>query len=314
MRRIAVATDNRADRGLTEVLRERIELDPDMVLTSTNDHTNTDLIVIPGDRIEMLTLAVDATLNSIPIAHIYGGESTFGNYDESCRHAITKLSHIHFVQNSGYASRVLQLGEDPNRVFIVGNPSLDTKPVPHGFGEIDFLVILHPETVSGQDNRALVHEVVQALWKFDDYKMVVISPNNDPGSLRIRDWLRDFARMGENVTYSEGISHGEFFDLLSKVSVIIGNSSSGILEAPYFGTPVVNIGKRQEGRHQFGTVINCIPRKHDIVEAIREALDPNQRVYVRPEKLNATDEILRVLKGIDLNNILYKRFYDLHYS
>lgn len=289
-----------------------------------------DIVVVLGDRYEILAAAQAALLLRIPVGHIHGGESTEGAIDEAIRHAITKMSHIHCVAAAAYAQRVIQLGEQPHNVHIVGaagfdqlhrTPLLDRGPLERAIdfelGDLNFLVALHPETISGQDAGQQVRPLLDALGAYPDACVVFTGSNADPAGRRMSDLLKEYAAdNAERCCYHESLGQERFLSLLREVDVIIGNSSSGIIEAPALGTPVVNIGDRQRNRLRAPAVVDCASDCDAIRAAIALALTPQHRVLAK-RKLTpygtpgAAERIVRILRDTPLDGILKKRFYDL---
>ena len=221
-----------------------------------------DLLLVLGDRYEILAAAQAAMLQRIPIAHVHGGESTEGLIDEAVRHAVTKMSHIHCVAAEPYARRVIQMGEQPDSVHVVGAAGFDqlaqaelldraTLEQAIGFelGAQNFLVTLHPETLSGTSPEQQVQPLLQALESFPEARIIITGSNADPAGQRISALLRQHAeRHQQYYCYRESLGQQRYLSLLPLVDVVIGNSSSGIIEAPALGRAVVNIGQRQRSR------------------------------------------------------------------
>lgn len=224
-------------------------------------NTNTDVMVILGDRFEALAAATVATVRGIPIAHIHGGETTTGSFDNQLRDALTKLACIHFVAAQSYADKVIGLGEDPACVHVVGAPGLDNlvnlPPRVHGR---NFIVTYHPATLS----RTSVQPLLTALRRFPGYRVFWTSPNNDPGRNAI---LRD---LGAQLVIDP--TPREYLVYCRRSSAVIGNSSSGIIEAPSLEVPTVNIGDRQTGRLKGPSVFDCVEAADEIEAAIRAAI------------------------------------------
>jgi GDP/UDP-N,N'-diacetylbacillosamine 2-epimerase (hydrolysing) len=246
-----------------------------------------DLLSVLGDRFDMLPAVLAATPFNIPIAHIHGGELTEGAFDDNIRHAITKMSHIHLVSTNEYAQRVIQMGEQPEHVHCVGAPGLDdiAKLGPteaqelkrtYGFveGQTNALVVYHPETHGSVEPKAAMDELLRAVEKIAarPLNIVIVSPNADTGHRGIAEAIRAFCDQHANARAFTSIPRTAFLSLMRFASVMIGSSSAGIIEAPSFKTPVVNVGDRQAGRVQAGNVINAAPMSRAIDRAIRRAL------------------------------------------
>ncbi len=255
------------------------------------DCVRPDVMVILGDRWESLAAAYAATYNRIPIAHIHGGEITRGSFDNQIRNAITKLSHLHFVATVGSLDVVFdRLGEEWERIYLVGTPGMDRfVDMPPRVPEKKFVVTWHPVTLC-PDERP--QAIIDALLEFPDYEIVWTSPNNDPGERP--------AALFTRLTPDEYIAH------CRTAAAIVGNSSSGIIEAPYMQVPSVNIGSRQEGRESGPSVVYCQCDRYAIELAIRLAVayaGPYNAQYGGP---GASAKIARVLADVPLEGILVK--------
>lgn len=228
-----------------------------------------DILLILGDRYEILSAAIAATIANIPIAHLHGGEVTIGAYDEVFRHAITKMSHLHFVAAKEYEKRVIQLGENPNTVFCVGGLGVDsisrtelfTKKELSEQLEIDFdrpmlLVTYHPVTLSRQESSADLKTLLKALSYFTGCKIIFTMPNADTNGLKIAKKIKTYVNNDKNAYFISSLGQKKYFSCLNYFDALIGNSSSGLLEAPSFKIPAINIGSRQKGRLKADSVID----------------------------------------------------------
>lgn len=299
------------------------------LLTEKITEIDPDIILLVGDRGEMLAGAIVGAYLTIPVAHIHGGEVT-STVDEIARHAITKLSHIHFVATPLSARRVIQMGENPSNVFIVGAPSIDnilsgefTQPrdIAKNY-DLDLsrpiiIVVQHPVTTEIEDAERQMRETMEAISDIGE-QTIVIYPNADAGGrrmIKVIEKYRDktFIRIYESVPYMD------FLGLMNVADVLVGNSSSGIIEAPSFGLPVVNIGKRQEGRERAENIIDVNHDRKEIKKAIEKALyDENFKRLVKSSRNKnpygdgkAGVRIARILSEIDLStNLLQKKFMD----
>ena len=288
-----------------------------------------DIIVLLGDRFEIIAAALAALPARIPVAHIHGGETTEGAFDESIRHAITKMSHLHFTANEVYSRRVIQMGESPARVFNFGAPGLDViarmefldreafaGAVGMDIGDTLFLVTYHPETLGGRDQRRVLDELFAALDRFPEASVIITMPNADTGGKGLAGMFESYAGKRKRVTTFKSLGIAMYLNAVKHSAVVIGNSSSGLSEAPALRTPTVNIGDRQKGRLRAASVLDCPPEAGFIEEAIRKALSPEFR-----EKLpgvrnpygdgNASVKIKNTLKTFPLERITVKTFYDL---
>lgn len=289
-----------------------------------------DLLLVLGDRYEILAAASAAMLQRIPIAHLHGGESTEGLIDEAVRHAVTKMAHIHCVAAEPYARRVIQMGEQPARVHVIGATGFD--PMAHTrllcgaeleaaldgkLGDCNILLTLHPETLSGASPEEQVLPLLEALRAFPQARVFVTGSNADPAGRQISQILHRHARQHPDTWYyHESLGQQRYLSLLSQADLVIGNSSSGIIEAPAMGVPVVNIGNRQARRLRAPAIIDCSNETPAIEAAIRQALQPAHREQAARKVTpygtpGAAQRIVRILRDTPLHGILNKQFYDL---
>ena len=228
-----------------------------------------DLLVVLGDRYEIMGVAQAAMLNNIPIAHLYGGDTTEGAIDEAVRHSITKMSHLHFTSCENYRKRVIQLGEDPTRVFNFGALAIENiKTVPlmskselenslgFEFAEKNLLVTFHPVTLEG-DSKTQFAELLEALDEQKNTNIIITCPNSDEGNEDIFELIKEFESTHSNVKAFKSLGLKRYLSAMQFVDAVVGNSSSGIYEVPSFGIPTINIGNRQKGRIQAESIINC---------------------------------------------------------
>ena len=293
-----------------------------------------DIVLLLGDRFETLAVAATAATMLIPIAHIHGGEISEGALDDSFRHAISKLSHLHFVATETFRRRLIQMGEAPERVLTVGAPGLDNLGDPDlpsrtmlaeriglELSQKLFLITYHPATLGGTDAVAALEELFAALAQFPDAVLLFTSSNADSGGRAINERLKEFvARNPRNAALVTSLGQKYYLSALKEANAVIGNSSSGIIEAPALGTPTINLGSRQKGRSRSATVIDCKEHLAEIVAAIRQALDPAwlekarklEPAYGRPA--NTAARIVDHLRSVDLDGILVKPFHDVPVS
>ncbi|NOX92606.1 MAG: UDP-N-acetylglucosamine 2-epimerase (hydrolyzing) [Gammaproteobacteria bacterium] len=293
-------------------------------------HLQPDLLLVLGDRYEILAATQAAMLQRIPIAHIHGGESTEGLIDEAVRHAITKMSHIHCVAAEAYAHRVIQMGEQPHTVHIVGAASFDSlarterldrtaleASIDFRLGTQNFLVTLHPETLSTTNAMQQVTPLLEALATFPEAHVIITGSNADPDGRAISTLLAQHASThSAHYCYHESLGQQRYLSLLSQVDVVIGNSSSGIIEAPAAGKAVVNIGDRQRRRLRAPAIIDCASQAAAIHTAITQALTPEHQQRAAKKQTpygtsGASTRIVNILRDTPLDNILQKHFYDL---
>lgn len=289
-----------------------------------------DLLVLLGDRYEAFAAAAAATVCRIPIAHLHGGELTYGAIDDAFRHAITKLSHLHFASTEAYRNRIIQLGENPERVFAVGALGVENIRTYELYGKEDtalrlgidpgqsyFLATFHPATLSAKPPEAQVSALLDALDHFPDHTVVMTGANADAGGLAINLLLANRAtRQPGRYRFLMSLGTRLYLSAARHAAAVLGNSSSAIIEVPTLGVPSVDIGPRQAGRARGDSVISCEDNTPAIVDAIRCALSPALRQlatcasnpYDRP---GTTSRIMRELVSRDLPKLLNKTFYDL---
>jgi UDP-hydrolysing UDP-N-acetyl-D-glucosamine 2-epimerase len=287
-----------------------------------------DIVVVLGDRYEILAVVQAALVARIPVAHIHGGETTEGAIDESIRHAVTKMSQLHFVAAEAYRTRVIQLGEQPDTVFNVGAlgienfkrlPLLDKRQLEQSInfelGTPSFLVTYHPATLGATAPGVAMQMLFDALDHFPDARIIFTKPNSDSDGRILGQMIDDYAQDHKGrVAVFTSMGQIRYLSALRLVSAVIGNSSSGIIEAPACNTPTVNIGNRQSGRLMADSIVNCRETTESIVAAIKEALSPTFRerlkllLSVYGNGASASD-IKNHLKQAELCTT--KRFYDL---
>jgi UDP-hydrolysing UDP-N-acetyl-D-glucosamine 2-epimerase len=289
-----------------------------------------DILVILGDRFEILAAATAALILRIPLAHIAGGETTEGAMDEAIRHAITKMAHLHFPAADIYRNRILQLGEDPGHVHTVGALGLDAldrlvlldrHELAASIG-IDaeapfFLITYHPVTLSDADPAAGVEQLLSALELFEGRNLVFTGVNADPGNDRVARAIHAFvARHSDRAVVVTSLGQTRYLSAMKHAEAVLGNSSSGIVEAPAFGVPTVNTGDRQRGRIRAQSVLDCDENRDVIAETIKVAISSTFRDQIRGATYpfgepGATRRILEHLKRTSLDNVLMKRFHDI---
>jgi UDP-hydrolysing UDP-N-acetyl-D-glucosamine 2-epimerase len=290
-----------------------------------------DILVVLGDRFEILAAVQAAMAARIPIAHLHGGESTEGLIDEAIRHAITKMSHFHFVAAEPYRKRVVQMGENPEHVLNFGAPGLDNikrmklltknefeEALHTKLGKINFLVTYHPVTLSDRNPAQAMQELFIALDAFKNAHIIITKPNADTDGRILCTMIDEYAeRQRDRVLASTSMGQLKYLSALKHADVIIGNSSSGLTEAPALKKPTVNLGDRQKGRLRASSVIDCEETSASIVAAIEKALSADfQRSLpgvVSPYygEGNASVRIKEYLKAVSLDGILQKKFYEM---
>lgn len=288
-----------------------------------------DMLLVLGDRYEIISAVSTALFYKIPVAHLHGGEITEGAYDDCIRHAITKMSHLHFTSTEEYRRRVIQLGEAPDRVFNVGAPGIENiKKVPlmgkaeleasldgFTFGDKSLLVTYHPVTLENSTARQQIENLLAALDEIPEYKVIFTLPNSDTDGRIIISTINDYvAKHSDRAVAYPSLGLKRYLSALQFVSAAVGNSSSGIIEVPSFGIPTLNIGDRQRGRLAAASVVNCGTGKEDISKGLSKILSAefkHEKVENPYEGKNTTADILRVIKNYPLENLIQKSFYNL---
>jgi UDP-hydrolysing UDP-N-acetyl-D-glucosamine 2-epimerase len=290
--------------------------------------TRPDLVVVLGDRFEMLAAAVAALPFALPVAHIHGGEETEGAMDNQIRNAITKLAHLHFASAELHARRIAQMGEEAWRIHTVGAPGLDrlrdvryrSREALAGSLDLDpkaswVLVTFHPVTLEHRDTVAHVTELLAALEKADAL-LVMTYPNADTAGRVIIERLEEFAARHPRVRLARSLGEETYLSLLKHADAMVGNSSSGLIEAPSFGLPVVNIGSRQRGRLRGSNVIEVDYGREEILRGLERALEPAFRAGLRGMANpygdgQAAGRIVEMLRTVPLDTrLILKRFAD----
>lgn len=288
-----------------------------------------DVILLLGDRYEIFAAAIAALVAKIPIAHLHGGESTSGAYDEAIRHSITKMSHLHFVAAEEYKSRVIQLGEDANNVFLVGGLGVDaikeiellSKKDLESSLEIEFqarslLVTFNPATLESNSAEMQMKELLEALSNLRETTLIFTMPNADTGGLALMKSVQEFVLGNKDAHSFISLGQQRYLSCISHVDGVVGNSSSGLTEVPSFKKGTINIGSRQLGRLQSLSVINCEPNHVQIRDAIKvlysEDFQLSLESVINPYgEGGASGKILEILKNASLDDIILKTFHDL---
>lgn len=293
-----------------------------------------DCLVVLGDRYEILAVCSAAMNVGIPIVHISGGETTQGAIDESIRHCITKMSYLHFAACEAYRQRIIQLGEEPDRVYNFGDVGIESvRLVPVMSKQeleqsIDFLldkpymsVTFHPVTLEVQEAERQMQELLEALEDFNDMKFIFTKANADAGGRKINRMIDSFVADHDNCVAYASLGIKRYVNLLRFSEGMIGNSSSGIREAPTIGIPTINIGNRQKGRLQADSILNCVPEKKEIIKAVRESqkqsFKERARNTVNPYgDGNASERIVQTITEYLYQDkiCLEKKFYDVDFK
>jgi GDP/UDP-N,N'-diacetylbacillosamine 2-epimerase (hydrolysing) len=286
--------------------------------------------VVLGDRFETFCMAAAAQICRVPVAHIHGGELTEGVIDEAFRHCITKMSHLHFASCEIYRQRIIQLGETPERVFNVGALGVENikkaqlmsrEELSESIGFIldgpFFLVTFHPVTLEKGTAELQFQAILDALEYFPEHKVIITKTNADIGGRVINRMLEQYSeKQQDRVIGIASLGMVRYLSAMRYAAAVIGNSSSGIIEAPTFKVPTVNIGDRQKGRIQAESVINCSPEKDDIIKSIQLAISPvfrdSLKGVVNPYEKNATAEKIKdIIMKEELGHTQKKKFYDI---
>lgn len=289
-----------------------------------------DVVVVLGDRFEILSASVAALFARIPIAHIHGGETTEGAFDEAIRHSITKMAHLHFVAAATYHNRVIQLGEAPDRVFVVGGLGIDAiqrinlldraaleESLDFRFGDKNLLVTFHPETLGTSRVDGQMQALFDALDTLDpETRLIFTMPNADTNGRELARMVEIFVSARPNAHSYMSLGQLRYLSCLQYVDGVVGNSSSGLIEAPSFGIGTINIGDRQAGRLKAASVIDCAPQKEAIETALKRLFSDEFRAIIKNSEnpygsAGATDKILRTLEQYPLEKLRKKKFHDI---
>lgn len=292
-----------------------------------------DIIVVLGDRYEIFSAATSAMIARIPIAHIHGGEATVGLIDEAIRHCVTKMSHIHFTATQEYTRRVVQLGEVPKRVFNVGGLGIENikrlkllnkkkfeKSINFKLGKKNILVTFHPVTLDRNTSKKHFQELLKAIDELKDTNIIFTKANSDIDGKIINKMIDNYIKSNSKKSFATAsLGQLKYLSALQYMDFIIGNSSSGLLEAPSFKLGTINIGDRQKGRIKAQSVIDCLPNKKSINKAIKIAYSKKFQDSIQKAKNPynnggyASKKIVKVLKTVKLDNILKKTFFDMKF-
>lgn len=290
------------------------------------DALHPDLLLILGDRYEMLAVASTALIYKIPIAHLHGGEITEGAFDDAIRHAISKMSHLHFTSTEAYRNRVIQLGEQPERVFNVGALGVENV-MKNDFitkEEIEcslnftltdncFLCTYHPVTLSSMSSEVQVLNLLEALDSYKDYHIIFTYSNSDTNSQIIIKRIQEYVnKNADRCMFIPSLGQRRYFSALKHMTAVLGNSSSGIIEVPSFGISTLDIGDRQKGRIAADSVIHCGYSVEEIKEGLEKVVNYRHKQIDNPYYKEGTCEaILNTIKTYPLENLVQKSFYDM---
>jgi GDP/UDP-N,N'-diacetylbacillosamine 2-epimerase (hydrolysing) len=282
-----------------------------------------------GDRFEIFAAVATALVARIPVAHLHGGETTEGAFDEAFRHSITKMAHLHFVAADEYKQRVIQLGEQPEHVFLVGGLGIDNikrlqllelnaleADLGFKFGKKSLLITFHPVTLETASAVTQMQALLSALVKLKDTQFIFTLPNADTDGRALIKMVEQFASQHANAYSFTSLGQLRYLSCMAQVDGVVGNSSSGLAEVPSFKKGTINIGDRQRGRLQAPSVINCEPNQKSISDAINILYSPSFQVGLSQVcnpygEGGASEKVVNTLKTINIKNIVKKNFYDL---
>ncbi|WP_148624145.1 UDP-N-acetylglucosamine 2-epimerase [Aliarcobacter cryaerophilus] len=294
------------------------------------DELKPDIVIVLGDRYEIFSATSAAMISRIPIAHIHGGEKTEGAFDESIRHSITKMSHLHFTATNEYKNRVIQLGEDPSRVFNIGGMGIENikrlellnkkefeKSIEFKLNIKNILVTFHPVTLENSTAQEQFKELLDAIDELEDTNIIFTKANSDTDGRVINQMIDEYVTKNshKSIVFTS-LGQLRYLSALQYGDAVVGNSSSGLAEAPSFKIGTINIGDRQKGRIKASSVIDCEPNKDSILKSFgklySKEFQETLRTTINPYGDGcASKKIVEILKNVDLKNILKKSFYDL---
>ncbi|MFC2746756.1 MAG: UDP-N-acetylglucosamine 2-epimerase [Campylobacter concisus] len=289
-----------------------------------------DILVLLGDRYEIFGVAGVASIMQIPIAHIHGGETTQGAFDEAFRHSITKMSHIHFAATREYANRIIQLGEEPGRVFNVGGPGIENikklnllnkdefeKSISFKLTKKNILITFHPVTLENGSAKEQFSELLKAIDELKDTNFIFTKANSDIDGDVINKMIDEYiSKNSQKAVTFASLGQLRYLSAIKFVDIVLGNSSSGLSEVPSFKKATINIGDRQKGRAKASSVIDVRPVKEEILAAIKKVYSKEFEQVLKDttnpyDGGNPSKKMVKILKEIELDDILKKKFYDI---
>lgn len=289
-----------------------------------------DLMLVLGDRFEIFSAVAAATVARIPVAHLHGGETTEGAFDEAIRHSITKMAHLHFVAAEEYRRRVIQLGENPERVFLVGGFGLDNinnlplldrdmleESLDFKFGKKNFLITFHPVTLDNASSLQQMEALLEVLKTLDETHFIFTMPNADPDNRVIVDKINEFVATCANAKAYTSLGQSRYLSCLQYVDAVVGNSSSGLIEVPSFKKGTINIGDRQRGRLKAKSVIDCSLNQEAIAAAIERLYSSDFQLELETVSNpygagGASSKTVQILQDYPLESVLKKSFYNIN--
>lgn len=290
---------------------------------------NPDLIVVLGDRFEIFSAVAAALVARIPVAHLHGGETTEGAFDEALRHSITKMSHLHFVAAEEYRQRVIQLGEQPERVFLVGGLGIDNikrlklldraeleASIDFQLGAKNLLITFHPVTLETSTAEDQMAELLAALAELKDTQLIFTMPNADTDGRALIKMVQQFVAQHPNARAYTSLGQLRYLSCVAQVDGVVGNSSSGLAEVPSFKKGTINIGDRQRGRLQAASVINCEPTRQGIAATLKMLYTADFQASLSLVRNpygegGASEQVVKTIKHCAVDGIAKKSFYDL---
>jgi len=289
-----------------------------------------DIVVVLGDRYEIFSAVSAAMIARIPIAHLHGGETTEGAFDEAIRHSITKMSHLHFTATEAYKNRVIQLGEQPNRVFNVGGLGIDNivklnllpkqefeKSINFKLNKSNILITFHPVSLDKSTAHKQFNELLLALDEQQNTTLIFTKANSDTDGRIINQMIDEYVQKNtDKAVCFTSLGQLRYLSALQYMDMVVGNSSSGLAEVPTFKKATINIGDRQKGRIKASSVIDCLPIKKEILKAFKTASSKEFEGVLQDVENpygggGASSKIKSIIKNIDLSGIVKKSFYDL---
>lgn len=325
---VPILSEKNDERGVVETMATAL-----IKFEGIFERLKPDMLVVLGDRYELFSICWAAFLLKIPIAHISGGELTEGAIDDTVRHSLTKMSQLHFPACEVYRKRIIQLGEDPNTVFNYGDVGVENI-LNMSYMEKDELeqslgirldlpyacVTFHPVTLSYNSMEQQVNELLDALRYFEHMKFIITGANADAGGRRINHIISEFVKKKDNFYMYESLGINRYLSLMRNSEMVIGNSSSGIVEAPCFGIPTINIGERQKGRLRADSIIDCEPISEEIVQAMKKAMSKEFKKKAmktkNPYGSGKTSEgiVKEIKKYLNGSKDMKKKFYDIEFT
>lgn len=294
------------------------------------DELKPDMVVVLGDRYEILAAATAALIERFPIAHLYGGEITEGAYDDAIRHSVTKMSHLHFTSCEEYRHRVIQLGEQPDHVFNVGSIGVENikmlplmskdkieKEIDFAIDDKTILVTYHPVTLGNRTAKEDIDDFIAALEEKKELRIIFTMPNSDTGGQAIVEAINAFvAKNPSRAKAFKSLGVLRYLSVMQQVNAVVGNSSSGLVEVPSFGIPTLNIGDRQKGRIAADSVYNCNTDKASILQGLDTIMSPTFKqkaavTYNPYDKEGTAQAIFDVIRTFSLEKLNQKHFYDI---